>query len=61
MNFKCTCGDVKDDCVDCMKTHIEKLESALKHCRMFIVDNKGYCQKRTEEVALIKETIDELI
>lgn len=30
MEFKCTCGADKDDCIDCMKETIDKLVAALE-------------------------------
>lgn len=53
VGFRCRqCGAETDRYKDMIKL--------LRLVKMFIVENKGYCESRNEEIAIIKEGMDEL-
>ena len=53
VGFRCrNCGAEKD--------RYQETLDLLRHCKMFIVDGKGYCQTKAEKVALIKDGMERL-
>jgi hypothetical protein len=37
-----------------------EMRALLRHCKMFIFENRGYCDTAAEERALIKESMEKL-